>query len=238
MQNISSEELELIESYLSGSLSAGELAIFEKRMEADALWREKVKEIQLLTAGIQESALQDALAHYHQPFQQKAPVVKMQWLKKAVAAAAVIVVLLAGTWWFLLRPSADEKLFSGHFRPDPGLPTTMGVSDNYIFDRAMVDYKTGDYRKAIAGWEQLLQQDPGNDTLNYFIGSALLADGEFEKSLSCFDTVIKSGGSAFLQEAHWYKALALIRIGRRPEAAALLQGTSRPEAQELIRKLQ
>ena len=113
----------------------------------------------------------------------------------------------------------------------------MGVSDNYEFDKAMVDYKMGDYDKALKTWEGLLKDNANNDTLNYFIASAHLADNNPESSLAFFDKVIGSTNSVFLQDAQWYKALILLNKGNKQEAINLLQKTEHPDKEALLRKL-
>ncbi len=114
----------------------------------------------------------------------------------------------------------------------------MGVTDHYEFEKAMVDYKTGQYEEAIAAWNKLLLKNPGNDTLNYFIGSALMADKEFKQAKIYFDKVIEFPASVFIQNARWYKALILLKEGNKKEALELLKLTEHPKKEALIHKLQ
>ncbi|HMR82351.1 MAG TPA: tetratricopeptide repeat protein [Niabella sp.] len=235
--SILEEELALIEQYLHRQLPAAELLSFEQRLSADADWRQKVEAVRLMMVGIQEAVLQDKLDQFHNeinPATLKAVSLQKSSWKKWMAAAAVLIIVVAGLLYFNTRPT----LFDAYYTPDEGLPTYMGVADNYEFDRAMVEYKTGDYQKAITTWQQLLKDNPGNDTLSYFIGSAFLADKDTRQAKAYFDKTIGVPGSAFLQHAKWYKALILLKEGNREEAANLLKTTEHPKKEALLHKLQ
>src|SRR5690606_13831875 len=116
-----------------------------------------------------ETALEGKLPGFHKQVQRTQPLTKIRWLKWAAAASVAGILLWSSYFFFANTPS--EKLFAQYYQPDPGLPTLMGISDNYVFENAMVSYKTGDYKKAIVDWQQLLQENMDNDTLQYFIGS-------------------------------------------------------------------
>lgn len=235
--NISQEELVLIEKYLQHRLSAAELLGFEQRLSADAEWQQKVEEVRLLVVGIQEAVLQDKVDQFHKeinPATLKAVSFRKSRWKKWMAAAAVLIIAVAGLLYFNTR----QTLFDAYYTPDEGLPTYMGVADNYEFDKAMVEYKTGDYQKAITAWQQLLKDNPGNDTLNYFIGSAFLAGKDTKQAKAYFDKIISVPGSAFMQHAKWYKALILLKEGNRKDAADLLKTTGHPKKEALLHKLQ
>jgi tetratricopeptide (TPR) repeat protein len=115
--------------------------------------------------------------------------------------------------------------------------TAMGTNSNYEFDRGMVDYKTGAYQAAISRWEKLLAQKPDNDTLNYFLGSALLAIGDDELALSFLQKTLEMETGIFQKEASWYLGLSYLKSGNNAEAVKYLQNSGREEAAEIIEKL-
>lgn len=224
---LSEQELELISRYLHGELDTEERKAFEERLAADGELRQKVEEVEALAIGVREVNLADRLHEWHGEAAdtgggkaQVRPLYRRWWV---VAVAAAVLLVTAGVWFLEWGQPMEKKLFARYYKPDPGLPTLMGVSDNYTFENAMVDYKTGDYQKAIAVWQQLLKENPASDTLNYFIGSAYLAEAEADSAAAYFDKVVAVPGSAFLSDAHWYKALTLLREGKKEEAIAELQ---------------
>lgn len=238
--HITEEELQEIDQYLSGQLSPLEKEAFEQRLQADAGWSAKFNEIKLLAVGIREVSLRDQLDRLHNnlKLQDKPKVVRrMTWLKKLAAAAVLLIVISTLGWFFLFKKSSGEKLFATYYKPDPGLATVMGVSDNYEFERAMVDYKTGDFSAALERWQKQLQQNAGNDTLQYFIASAKLANKAQQEAIDMFDKVIANKKSVFNAEAYWYKGLALLQQGKTGEASMAISNSNHPQKAALLLKL-
>jgi tetratricopeptide (TPR) repeat protein len=238
--HITEEELQQIDQYLSGQSSPAEKEFFEQRLKTDSDWAAKFKEIKLLSVGIQETSLREQLDAMHKnTFGESKPTVvrSMRWVKKLAAAAVLFVVISTLGWFFFLKKSSEEKLFLTYYKPDPGLATVMSVSDNYEFERAMVDYKTGDFSGALERWKKQLQQNAGNDTLQYFIASAQMANKEQNSAMDLFDKVIANKNSVFNREAYWYKGLALLQQGKKQEAAMAIEQSDHPQKAALLLKL-
>lgn len=231
--NITEEELELIDNYLSGAVTADEKQLFEQRLQHDTGWSEKFNQVKLMSIGIQEAALKEKMQHWN--INASTPVVRM-WTFRKMAAACIILVGSAISW-FLFKGSAEEKLYTAFYKADPGLATNMSVSDNYEFERAMVDYKTGNYTAALTRWNKLLTVNAGNDTLNYFIASAELANKNKEAAIVSFDKVINDSNSVFKSEAYWYKGLALLKQEKKQAAIQSIQQSHHPQKAALLLKL-
>src|SRR5690606_34514175 len=105
------------------------------------------------------------------------------------AMAASVLALVAITVWTFNKTDPQEKIFAEYAEYDPGLPIPMSTSANYNFFDAMVDYKNEMYEKAISKWTVLLLEDPENDTLNYYIGSAHFVLQDYEKAIPYFTKV-------------------------------------------------
>ncbi|HTN46828.1 MAG TPA: tetratricopeptide repeat protein [Flavipsychrobacter sp.] len=239
--NITEEELEFIDRYLHQQLSETEQKIFDERLRTDPLWQQKVTEIRLLSTGIQENVLLEQLDQFHSHLttvENKTKIIKINPFKRLSVAASILFFVGILSWMLFFRKSGDEKLYASYYQPDPGLPTVMGVSENYEFEKAMVDYKTGDYSKAMDAWKALLKTHPDNDTLNYFIGSAHLANDNSKDALVFFDKTLLVKNSVFRQEALWYKALALLKEGKKEDAIIALKAADHPDKEILLRKLE
>ncbi len=236
---IGEEEWNEIDAFLAGRLDEEARKAVQERIDSDPEYQKKLATVRELSLGIEEAGLTQHLKTLHQrAFSESArgKVVSSRFggLKTWVAAASLLVLVASGIFYLTGR----QSVFNEFYRPDEGLPTYMGATDNYIFDKAMVDYKTGEFESAIKGWSQLLVQNTDNDTLNYFIGSAWLAKKNPVKAISFFDRVIVFPQSVFLQEARWYKALALIKEGNKDEAVALLRETEHEGKAALLKKLE
>lgn len=238
--NISEEELELIERYILNTMTPDEHAAFTSRLTANVELQSKVEEIKLLVLGVNEAVLKEQLEAFHKelPKEEKEKVPgKVASLNRWLVAAAVIVFVAVGAWLLFGRAGRQEKLFSAYYKPDPGLISAMSTTDNYTFDRAMIDYKTGSYDSAIRAWQTLLATKPGNDTLNYFIGSAWLAKEETNKAVPYFKQVIAVPGSYFLKDANWYLGLALLRENKTAEAIPFINQSGREQKDAVLLKL-
>jgi hypothetical protein len=235
---ISEQDWELMEDYLSGKMTQPEQSAFKARLDTEPA----LQEIRLLITGIKESVLTEKLDLFHKAATEKtpsiapsaAPVRKMRtyW----VAAAATIIVIALSVIFFF-NGNNDAKLVAAYFEPDPGTATTMGASENYAFDRGMVDYKSGKYAAAIEAWRPLLAANNTSDTLNYFSGISFLALYKADSAEIHLRPVWNNDTSSFFTDAGWYLSLALLSQGKRAEARTLLQQTKHPKKDELLARI-
>ncbi|MGC1206058.1 MAG: tetratricopeptide repeat protein [Flavobacteriaceae bacterium] len=215
LNDISQEEFERIEAYLNGQLSNDDLTIFEKRLKKENSFKSKVNDIKTVLTGLEAQALKEQLDVFHKDMVQtsnanvstETKVRHLHWKKIAVAAALIIA---AGSFWFI-SGNTNERLYAKYFTPDPGLPTTMSSTRDYDFNRAMVSYKQGNYEDAINAWKNQLATKVKNDTLNYFIGSALLADKKDKEAIKYLNIVTNISESLFNNEAYYYLGLAYLK---------------------------
>lgn len=238
---ISTEELAGIEQYLLGEINGEQKAAFENRMASDSIWAAKVNEVKLLLAGIETASLKARLESYHsnikkdQPQTEATKLVSLQ--RKWMIAAAVTLLAAISVWLYISRGNQYEKLYAAYYKPDPGLMSAMGIGDNYLFNKAMLDYKTGDYKKAIDEWSKLKTDMPRNDTLDYFLGAAQQADGNASVAIAILQSIAADVANPFYKDACWYTGLALLKQGRVNDAVPYLEKSGRPESRELISKL-
>lgn len=241
LNDLTQEEFERIEAYLNHSLSKEDLLSFENRLQNEKGLATKVEDIKTVLTGIEVQALKEQLDKFHDEMPSTVkdtdvfePKVKyLQWRKIAVAATLIIA---AGSFWFLNRNS-NEQLYAEFYSPDPGLPTTMSSTDNYEFYKAMVSYKQGHYKDAISTWTNQLKTKVANDTLNYFVGSALLADKKESEAISYLKEVTNNDDSVFKNDAFYYLGLAYLKNDNLEKAREYLQKSDFTKAKDLLKKL-
>ena len=158
------EEQELFESCLLDQMTPAEKAGFESRMASDPTLKAKFLEFKALFGAIEEAGLRLAMDHFHEGVQDDGKERRLSTASRTVyrMAAAIAVLMTLGGIWYFYYPNDNERLFAAYYTPDPGLPTVMGNSDNYMFYEAMVDYKQEDYGTALQKWKGLL---PGKWTM-------------------------------------------------------------------------
>jgi tetratricopeptide (TPR) repeat protein len=237
--NITQDLLETIERYYTNAMPNVERQEFEKRLETDSEFKIQVEDIKLFILSIESQSFKEQLNEYHKDIPEKthnnksSKIMSLRFLKYA---AAVIILIAIGSFWFF-GTSSHEKLYTQYFIPDPGLPTTMGKPENYNFYDAMVNYKRGDYKIAISKWEKIHQGKPDNDTINYFLGVAHLADNNIEKSIPFLKKTADNTESNFNNDAHFYLGLAYLKINNRDLAIKYLKLNNSEKSKKLLDKL-
>lgn len=231
--------MEEFERYLSEDMSPGEHEAFSARLKTDPVLQEKLAETRMLLLGIRESSLQSTLEDFHKEvIPEKHTIEKKKKFKPYwLAAASLIVVITVAAILLTTGSSRNEKLFARYFEADSGLVTAMSVSDDYDFNRGMIDYKTGDYEAAIEKWRKLLGTKPGNDTLHYFSGVAFLALNKADSAVHHLLRTMDLQQSSFRSDASWYLSLALLKQNKEQEAISYLRQTTHPRKDELLSSL-
>jgi tetratricopeptide (TPR) repeat protein len=240
-REMTAEEFQEIEHYILHQMGVDEEVAFTARLSADAGLRARTDELKLVFVAVQENALESRLSAFHEGINDNLMSVKKErgvfrMYSKWLVAASVTVVLSFSVWWSIFRETKPQRLFSAYYKPDPGLITVMGISENYAFDHAMIEYKTGNYKIAIIAWDSLRVLQPTNDTLNYFLGSALLGDKQPGKA-TVYLQKVSDTKSAFANDANWYLGLALLEQGKEQEAIQFIKRSNHPKKQEVLKKL-
>jgi len=241
-ESITQEQLEEIERFLQQEMPVQEKQAFLARISVDIELKKKTGEMQLIFLGLQEASLQERLDDFHKGLTtgikgQKLPAGKLLSMKRWLAAAALIGVIAVSALLIFFRASKEEALFAKYFQPDAGLISAMSTSDNYFFDRAMIDYKTGNYEAAIKTWDSLQAIQSNNDTLNYFLGSVYLATEQTDSAILYLQKVTASPEGFFTKDAYWYTGLALLKQKKIKESISYIEQSAHPQKDALLLRL-
>lgn len=236
------EEHDRIEKYILGQLETAGKEAFEARLQTSPELQIVVEDHKVLLEAIEEQSLIENMEQIHQdafPNPSASEEKKIyslwntNWVKYGVAASVVILVLWGG-YTLSRKQTTDQELFASYFTPDPGLPTTMSSTDNFIFFEAMVSYKQGAYDDAIAQWEPLLDKKPKNDTLNYFIGVAHLANNNESEAITFLQWATEKEHSQFLSDAYYYLGLSYLKKGNQENAKRFFKLSEHKKSKELL----
>ncbi len=213
---ISPELLDTIERYLKNNINTEERVAFDKKLKENPILQQQVKDTETILFGVRKAFFKNKAVDFHEELvQDNSPVIKdskvFKLNFKSISIAASIVILF-GCFWFLNQQTSNENIFNKYYIEDRGLETNMSKTDNYAFEDAMVDYKYGEYNTAIYKWNTLLKNKPKNDTLNYFIGVAHLANKNEIKSENYLKIVIETTESEFLNDAYFYLGLTYLKM--------------------------
>lgn len=237
---ITPELLETVERYYNGTMAQEERTRFNEQRHSDPAFKSLVEDIKVTLLGIETQALKERLGEYHKDIPKANPLmkptVKVRFLSFSKIAIAAGIIIALGVFWFV-SGSSNDRLYAKHFKPDPGLPTTMSSLDNFVFYDAMVNYKQGEYAKAISKWEKLELKSPDNDTINYFLGVAYLADQNAEEAINYLNKTANNTESVFLEDAYYYLGLAYLKSDRIEEASQSFQKSHLDKSQEILKSL-
>lgn len=210
-------ELELAQRYASGSLSATETAAFEEHLLGCDQCQAEVK----LTVGVRRLA-RDLRDH---------AVASRASTKRFVAASAL---LAAGLTLVMLWPRDSGRLAALGRVAEPPSYVGMSVRDarllgDSLFDAAMKAYVARRYADAAATLHTALVVGVDTIPATFFMASAELMAGHATEAADAFARVIKAGpaASAYLPEAHLYRARALLQMGRGDDALSELSAVDR-----------
>ena len=241
-QPIPQDQMEEIDRFLSNEMTAEEEARFRDRLSQDPKLQQYTNEMKWLTLGIQEAALESKMADFHRQLEKKGNGAhhsggRVMTMGRWLAAASVLLVVAFAAYFFTRDNNNAGTLYSNYYQPDPGLVTAMGSTDSYEFDRAMIEYKTGNYKNAINAWQALSKKDAANDTLNYFLGSAYLAENNVDSARMYFLKVTAQPSSFFARDANWYLGLIEINKGNTESAKAYIEKSDHSKKDLLLEQL-
>jgi len=219
MRELSEKDFERIERFILGDMSAEEQQSFQKEMETDDELQKSVLEQRELIKSVEAEGLKAELDSIHSELYDVNQGKRSPYLFFSIAAS--IAVLIGFSFWYFNLEESPSELYAEYSYTDPGLPVPMSATDSYDFYDAMVDYKTEDYQKAINKWTILLEAEPRNDTLNYYIGASYFNMNAFDQAESYLDNVLNSKKSNFIYKAQYMLFLAKLKSGNTEEVMNL-----------------
>lgn len=252
---ITEEEWHTIEDYLEGKLDAQGMDMLNQRMAEDDIFAKKVRQVQLYGRGVREAEMEAVLQRFTdklRPNDQQIlseagqPVVALPGanhrpsrlvhisLQKLMVAASLILAVAFVIYWFSFR---KPDLYAQYYKPDPGLYTYMGGSQNFTFDQGMVEYKTGNYSAALENWLNLPAHDSSKDTTLYFIGNAYLAIKNYQNAEKYLMMVSESRDSDLKGKTDWYLGLIALKKGDIERAKKYFERSDNRLRSEILDKL-
>ena len=238
---ISQELLETIERYLKNSMPVAERNTFEKKIKSNPTLQQQVKDVESILFGVRRAVFKNKTKEFHEtlipedvtPKKEK----KVFVLNYKTISIAASIVVLVGSFWLFNRTTSNEALFNKYYIEDRGLETNMSKTNNYAFNDAMVDYKQKKYTKAINKWSELLKTKPENDTLNYFLGVAHLANKNEGEAVKFLKATTKTTNSVFLKDTYFYLGLSYLKLDKSDLSIEFLEQSNSDKSKNIIAEL-
>lgn len=208
------EESGFPERYAAGTLDDESLERFESHF--------------LLCARCQEAI---AMASTVRRAARRTRVKRVRRIHYLSGAAALLAALAGAAVLHLGRVDAIRAL--GHLATAPaygGVPVRGEASaDDSVFAAAMDDYAAGHYERAARELRALLDGGPVPVPVpvSFFLGASLLMTRDATAAADAFARTIAAGDTPYRNDAHYYRALALLQADRPDSAEVELRAAAR-----------
>ena len=235
-------DIEIIQSYIDGTLSESERMQFEQRLATDASLMELFRTYQGIEAamrggkGEKETELKKSL----QQLQKKHGRGRVRMFTAWRAVAAIFVLVLIGTaiWYFQRGPVDLYRKYAVHAQLDP---TTRSGGNDSLAIVAAEAFNTKQYDRSARLLESYLATDSTSIEMRLALGISYLEQNRFEEARVIFNA-ISGGSSVFADEAKWYLALIYLKQKQYNDVRNALQAIDSgsavyPKAQELLNNL-
>ncbi len=163
---------------------------------------------------------------------------------KPLLAFASIVLLAVLSVLTISRISHTRLLYKiSAFKPPIYMKSeTRSAVEKEKFTQAMELYGSQQYEKALAILEELKDQ-AANPQVTFFKGICYLLTDRLKPAVGEFDIIIGDMNPSYYDEAIYYKAISLLRLGKKDTALELLQNLAQmfspyaAKARALIEKI-
>lgn len=233
------EDLQIIERYFGGELSAEEVAVFEKRLAEDPAFFKTFQQEKELMRGIEEFGNQQLrkqldVIHLEETGQVDIPDVKeppthfdpfevpkadgkVVGMKRRYwwLAAAVLGVGMIARWFMATNQPTPQQLYAIFAVHDFDF-TEMGANEELLAQSERL-LKEKQYASALPIIDQYLTANPDDVKVKMAKGIALLETGKYSEAQRLFETVGREN-MIMENEANWYLALSFLKQGKITES--------------------
>lgn len=231
---------DLIEKYISGTISAEEMKEVISLCEDDASFKEEFqfhKDLKKVAAHEDDLIFKETLRTFENDQSSSKKNPRIWWI-----AASFIGVLLI-TYFFNFTSTSTEELFAENFEPYRNViqPIVRGGSDMSLLSDTFISYENKEYDKAIQGFSELIETEDA-PYASFYLANSYLASNNAEKAIPLLQQYIKNQDS-LKDKATWYLALAYIKSNQQEQAILILesilssQGYQYENATNLLSKL-
>ena len=239
-KDIPQELFDAIKRYINGNMEPDELKDFNDYLKIDAEFKKQVEDIKtdLLSEEHKESLKKEPNSSYKNI--QQPEVIKSSSKKKPLLNISKLTLVIASIiavgsiWFFSISP--NEKIYKKYFKPESGLQRVNTISNPDFFS-AMEDYQNGNYKFAIKKWLNINKNKPNNDTLNYFLGVAKMANNNVAEAIPFLERCITKKSFFLLDNAYYYLGLAYLNEGNTELAKKYLNLTTNDSSEEILSML-
>lgn len=240
------KDIDLIESYLRGTLDEQALAAFQKRRQDDSEFDREVIDYSQIINQIRttrEKDFMNKLKRWDGEIENRQEVKVIALRRIFLVAASVLLLALAGVYVFRNNQHDHEQLFQEYFQPYENVITERsGKNDSQQKGMELYDQKK--YDEAIVQLKLAVTEDSDNPSLQCYLGIAYLAAGNAQEAKTTFENIVDDDHSLFKEVAEWNLAMTYLKLDDEGSLRKTLEGIIqqkdhlyRVQATDLLRRL-
>lgn len=223
--NLDSNDIELIEKSIDGTLNETESIEFEKKLKNSETFRENVKFQRSLLSALEASKkvrLKEELSQMlSEVNNEKKPIpISNRWYM----LAASIVIILGAMWIFDSNKPSNEELVQKYYQPYPAQGFVRGDAPQSEQNEILQLYTEEKYSQTVDRILELKKSNKSFDGQMLFLGNAYLAQSQSEEAIASFQNFELE--SKYYNDSQWYLALAYLENGATQEAMGILKQLS------------
>ncbi len=219
------QDLELIESYLQGTLTVEEQSAVEDRMRNDTAFASRVRLVDEMSKALNTEVadFKKDLEIIEQELKSKKKNSRQNFNYRYLMAAAVsIVALVVASYLIWFQAPTPDRLFSDYFQVPPENITVRASSGSELLRAALQAYNQQDYQSAVSGFEQVLANEPENEGVLFYSGICYLALEQPQDARNRFHILQKFESGEYLTAAQWFLGLTYLKLNDIDKARDIL----------------
>ncbi|MEP0987588.1 tetratricopeptide repeat protein [Ekhidna sp.] len=219
---LNSNDIELIEKSIEGSLNSDEELLFEEKYNSSEAFRESVLFQRSLLSSLDahhKVKLRNELTQMLREVDSERKVIPLP--NKWHMLAASIVILIGVFWIFDLSNSSNKELFNKYYQPFPAQGFVRGDVSKLQTDEILRLYASAEYQETINKIVALNESGKSFNGQMLYLGNSYLALGQSEDAIRIFQTIDE--GDRYYPDAQWYLALSYLEKGAKKEAIEVLE---------------
>ena len=216
-------DIDIIENYLTGKLSAEKQKEVEDRLLTDREFAQRVEIFKTLPPLVSEEShdfrneLEGIYQEYRKENSSARTISRRTFL---MAASLALLISVTGILiWLLPASLTPQEIYATHFTvPADNITVRNDQEIVPALQSAMESYNEQAYTDAVAKFENILQNDPDNAPVLFYSGVSYLILGETDQAVQKLQKVAQIENTAYGLTSRWYLGLAYLKQDNTAQA--------------------
>lgn len=231
--------VEEIEKYLKNEMNEDERVFFESCVKTDTVLKKELEEHAAIYASFDKIREEEMKANFMridrdddlEHSEGKSVALETELTKRRSVKlptyfkwAASIAVIAAASWLlFFLNNHTPSELFTEYYTTYPNTVSPVSRSGKESIADYWQFYETGQYENAYSAFKIVVDADPENEEIRFYLGICALETGRNNEAANNFSAVAKNAEATFFEQAQWYLGLTYLKMDDGDTARKVFQ---------------